>query len=204
MSSFLPIDKYAKTVVIPVSIKDGKIEYYGDGEMPKLDDVTIADLIVPAYAFKDRDKLQELSEEKTELILKSGTQLLVQISTGSVNKLNKQYLAHLEDVNNDYVKNTAGIAGARFVEIELIDDLLIILRGTKKSTLSRCKCIIPVLNNQKANSLNHAYTLISQEFEKHRISHSGNVFKDIYYKKDEKDKDDKWLPIDSFRDEFES
>ena len=97
------------------------------------------------------------------------------------------------------MQDTAGLAGTRFVEIELIDDLLIILRGTKKATLSRCKCTIPILNNQEANSLNHAYTLISQEFEKHRISHSGNVFKDIYYKKD-----DKWQPIDSFRDSLES
>lgn len=199
MSSFLPIDKYAKTVVIPVSIKDGRIEYYGGGEMPALNDVTLADLIVPAHTFKDQSRLKEFTEEKTELILKSGTQLLVQISTGSFNKLDKQYLVHLEYVNDTYVKNTAGIAGARFVEIELSDDLKITLRGTKRATLSRCKCKIPILNNVDAKSLNHAYTLISQEFEAHRISHSGNVFKDIYYKKD-----DKWLPIDSFRDALES
>jgi len=199
MSSILLIDKYSKTVVIPVSIKDGKIEYYGGGEIPKLNDVTIADLIVPAHAFKDQSKLKPFSEETKELILKSGERLLVQISTDSGNKLGKQYHAHLEYVRETYLHDTTGLAGARFVEIKLIDDLLIILRGTKKSTLSRCKCIIPVLNNQEANSLNHAYTLISQEFEKHRISHNGNVFKDIYYKKDKK-----WLPIDSFRDALES
>ncbi len=199
MNSFLPIDKYAKTVVIPVSIKDGQIKYSGEGKMPKLDDVTLADLIVPAHAFKDQSRLKKFTEEKTELILKSGTQLLVQISTGSVNKLDKQYLAHLEYINDIYVKNTAGIAGARFVEIELSDDLKITLRGTKRSILNRCQCKIPILNNMDAKSLNHAYTLISQEFEQHRMSHSGNVFKDIYYKKD-----DKWLPIDSFRDALES
>ena len=199
--SSLPIDKYAKTVVIPVSIKDGKIEYYGDGEMPKLHDVTIADLIVPAYAFKDRSELQELSEEKTELILIKGTQLLVQIAVKRANSLDKRLLSHLEFTRETYqpLKDIKGLNNAEFVEIELSDDLKIMLRGTKKATLNRCQCTIPILNNQKANSLNHAYTLISQKFEKHRISHSGNVFKDIYYKKDAK-----WLPIDSFRDALES
>ncbi|BCG63905.1 MAG: hypothetical protein methR_P1651 [Methyloprofundus sp.] len=202
MSSFLPIDKDAKTVVIPVSIKDGKIEYYGEGEMPKMHDVSIADLIVPGHAFKDRSRLKEFMEEKTELILKSGERLLVQIAVKRENSLDKHFLTYFESVREMFqaLKDIRGLTNPEFVEIELLDDLKITLRGTKKATLSRCKCKIPILNNVEAYSLNHAYTLISQEFEKHRISHSGNVFKDIYYKKD----DNKWLPIDSFRDALES
>lgn len=201
MSSFLPIDKYAKKVVIRITMKDGKIEYFGEGSMPEIREGTFAELIVPACAIMDQRRVNEFSEEKKELILNRGTRLLVQIAVRRENSLDNHFLHYFEHTHKTHqpLKDIRGLTDAEFVEIKLLDDLKITLRGTKKATLSRCKCKIPILNNVEAYSLNHAYTLISQEFEKHRISHSGNVFKDIYYKKD-----DKWLPIDSFRDALES
>mgnify|MGYP000285246194 CR=1 FL=1 len=201
MSSFLPTDKYAKTVVIPVSIKNGNVEYRGEGNMPEMPDDTFAELIVPAYAIKDQRLLNELSKEKKEKILNRGTRLLVQIAVRRENSLDKHFSHHFEYTRETFqpLKDIRGLIDPEFVEIELLDDLIITLRGTKKATLNRCYCTIPVLDNIEAYSLNHAYTLISQEFEKHRISHSGNVFKDIYYN----DKD-MWLPIANLRDALES
>lgn len=45
------------------------------------------------------------------------------------------------------------------------------------------KCDIPALG-KVANSLNHAYSLISEAYEIERISHIGNVFKKVYYRDD--------------------
>jgi len=201
MSSFLPIDKHAKTAIIRVIIKDGRVERFGDGGMPEMREGTVAELIVPVHAFKDSRLLNEFSEEKKKLILDKGTRLLVQIAVRRENSINKHFLQYFEHTRETLhpLKDIRGLTDPEFVEIELLDDLILTLRGTKKAILNRCDCRIPILDNLRAYSLNHAYTLISQEFEKHRISHSGNVFKDIYYN----DKD-MWLPIANLRDALES
>ena len=45
------------------------------------------------------------------------------------------------------------------------------------------------------NILNHALTLLSQTYEKHRISNTGNVYARIFYQ----DKDECWYPLDDLR-----
>lgn len=53
------------------------------------------------------------------------------------------------------------------------------LRGTSKPRLLDCRCHIPALQNQErhqADSLNEAYTRISEVFEPTRRSHTGNIF----------------------------
>lgn len=194
MSDFLPIDKLEKTVVIPVSIKNGKIEYFYGGNLPEIKDVT-AHLVVPAYAIKDKAKLKIFSSEREELILKTGETLLVEVKI-EPQLLDKKHLDYLSFVDSTYEHRRHSLGYC--IEINLIDDLLIILRGTKKAKLKSCKCFIPFLKDE-AHSLNHAYTIISQEFEKQRISHSGNVFKDMYYLKNKN-----WTSIDVLRQKSES
>ncbi|NOQ63965.1 MAG: hypothetical protein GQ582_05585 [Methyloprofundus sp.] len=201
MSSFLPIDKHAKTAVIRVIMKNGRFEYYGEEEMPEIREGTLAELTVPCSAFENPRKLRIFSEERKEFILKKETTLLVQIAVRRNNSLDKRFLTYFESTRETLqpLKDMGDLTDPEFVEIKLLDNLIITLRGTKKATLNRCYCIIPILNNQQAYSLNHAYTVISEAFEKHRISHSGNVFKDVYYKENSK-----WLPIASLRDALES
>lgn len=52
---------------------------------------------------------------------------------------------------------------------------------------------LPCLEDAKAMSLNHAYTLISSHFKTNRISHSGNVFLRGHWH----DKSSKWKSWDS-------
>ena len=59
----------------------------------------------------------------------------------------------------------------------------------------KCKCNIPALEKD-ASSLNHAYTLLSREFEPDRISHGGNVFLNCYYY----DEDNFWRNLDDKRE----
>lgn len=193
MSGFLPTDKSKKTVVIPVLIKNGKIQRLDGNELPEIKDVK-AKLIVPADAIKDKKKVKALSDEKDISILKSGSILLAQV-TIKPPMVSEQQLSYINDVRDKYrgYKNLTGC----LVEIELITNLSMTIRGTKKAKLIGCECYIPFLN-VNAYSLNHAYTLISQEFEKWRISHSGNVFEGMYYLKD-----DKWTCIGELRENIE-
>ena len=55
------------------------------------------------------------------------------------------------------------------------------LKGSKLGRLGPVKCIIPSLKEPRAESLNHAYRLVSEAFEPERISHAGNVFKKVVY-----------------------
>ena len=50
----------------------------------------------------------------------------------------------------------------------------------------------------QAHSLNHACTLLSERFEKHRISHTLNVYKHVFYREEHKAAP-QWLPIDVLR-----
>ena len=68
-----------------------------------------------------------------------------------------------------------------FVTIELQDVLYLELRGTKPPTLSETACKIPALGNKEARSVNHACTLLSEAIEQHRISHTTNVFRTVYF-----------------------
>jgi len=44
-------------------------------------------------------------------------------------------------------------------------------------------------------SLNHAYTLLSELFETNRQSHTGNIYKQVFYK----ESDEQWYPLDKLR-----
>ena len=65
------------------------------------------------------------------------------------------------------------------------------------ASLKSCKISIPFLKKE-AISLNHAYSILSEAFEKSRRAHSGNVFNKIYYKRN-----DRWNPLDILRKTFE-
>ena len=60
---------YKKTVVIPVRIINGRLEWFYKGKMPEFKDEVIADLIVPHYAIKDKEMLSKLSDERVVEIL---------------------------------------------------------------------------------------------------------------------------------------
>jgi hypothetical protein len=47
---------------------------------------------------------------------------------------------------------------------------------------------VPALNNKEARSVNHACTLLSEAIEQHRISHTTNVFKTVYFLRQKPDR----------------
>jgi hypothetical protein len=50
-------------------------------------------------------------------------------------------------------------------------------------------------NDKVVDSLNYAFTCLSEEYEPWRKSHTGNIYDRIFYK----EKNDKWYPIDVLR-----
>jgi Domain of unknown function (DUF4263) len=82
--------------------------------------------------------------------------------------------------------------GNPFVELVLKNNLEL-----KRNTgnLQDCACFIPSLK-QEAKSVNHAATLISENFEVARKSHTKDVFREAYFH----DTDNIWKPLDKWRE----
>jgi len=188
-------DPLAKTVSIPVKIENGEVTCFYGGKLPVIDTI-IGQLIVPAYSVKDKSFLEKVSTENKHDFFPMGTVFLVQLFVKNWNMLDLKSINYLKDVRLKY--NVQDLCPGYFAEIELTNPLQILLRGTKKAILYSCSCKIPFLNKD-AKSINHAYSLISIEFEKDRISHTGNVFQKVYYQ----ESDMKWYPLDNKRNQLE-
>lgn len=179
-----------KTVVIPIRINENRMEYFYGGPLPAFKNGTIGDLIVPIDSVLELDKFQKIQIETTRTILEKNCRLLVNVQPDS-----------LADARLFRPKERSLLKGleGEFVEIVLKDNLKLKLRGTKKAKLMPCACYVPALN-EKANSINHAYSIVSVAFEKSRRSHTGNVFHKVFYWSKEKE----WRPLDDLRDKCEA
>lgn len=179
-----------KTIVIPIKINKNGMEYFYGGPLPAFKDGAIGDLIVPINSVLELDKFQKIQSESVKTILEKNCRLLVNVQPGSLTDtrlFRPQHGALLK-----------GLVG-KFVEIILKEDLKLKLRGTKRAKLMPCACDIPVLN-KKAHSVNHAYSIVSGEFEKSRISHTGNVFQMVFYGNEKEG----WRPLDHLRGKYEA
>ena len=175
-----------KTVRIPVRIRaHGRIDYFYGGSLPKMREGTIGDLVVPERSIIEKSEVCRLQQDQVVQFLPAGSVVKLAVNGSHAPAELKQ---HLEDVA------TLGIKKPHTVPVVLDKKALALrLRGTKPATLGRVTCWIPSLET-RAQSLNHAYRLISEQFEPRRISHSGNVFELGYC-----EHSDRWVSLDALR-----
>jgi hypothetical protein len=201
MKSWPIPDRFEKKVVIPVHIKNGKIEFFYGGKLPEFNNDVIGDLVVPAYCVKDQEILKILTLEKDIEILPKDSNLLVRLYIDDKDSFEPEKKGHFKKFRDHFLKTECGfksLMGDVFVEILLKGALVLNLKGTKIASLQNCEVSIPVLEKE-AISLNHAYSILSWAYEKSRRAHTGNVFKKIYFKGK-----DRWLPLENLRNAFES
>ena len=68
--------------------------------------------------------------------------------------------------------------------------------GPKAVGLQSTRISLPeVVSDKPVNSLNHAFTKLSETYEPWRISHTGNVYQRFLYK----EKDGRWYPLELLR-----
>ena len=180
----MDIDSLLKTVKIPVRIVNGKVNYYYGGELPSIGNGAVGELIIQEYDVEDNNFLSVCQYEEKIEILKQGTILMFAVNTNSTPEKLKPYAKWIK--TRDYKSYL-------YVEAELLTPLKLLIRGSKKSNLLEANCLIPCLNIT-ASSLNNALTIISQEFEPERKSHTGNVFDKCYYQDGQL-----WNPLEDLR-----
>jgi hypothetical protein len=143
-------------IEIPVVIKNRKVEFLY-GVLPKLKEKIIGSLRIPDYGFQNPKDLERFSRMETVEILPAETTLHAPM---------KLRQSALDDVSDK--------------EIILKEPLRLKFRGTKKPVLMDCPCKLPSLG-VTVKSINHAYAHLSEKFEPHRRSHTGNVFQKVLY-----------------------
>jgi len=81
---FVP-EKDKKTVRILVRItKDGKVFKYDNSPLPKVQDGTLGDLVLPAYGLVDEAKRQQLETESSVELLPTNSHVFVGLNLGAM------------------------------------------------------------------------------------------------------------------------
>jgi len=179
----MPPESSSRSVHIPVQKRGSTFEFLYGRSLPEIRDRTKVYLIVPLDSLSPEDRAA-FEKLHTEPLLPKGTRLLVLV----------QATVFADELLIPSSEAFAIPVDGAFVEVELQEDLTILLRGTKPPILSSCPCYIPRLDIQ-ARSLNHAYSLISERYEPHRASHTGNVFQKVF----RRSADGTWEPLEALR-----
>lgn len=180
----MDIDSLSKTVKIPVRIVNGKVNYYYGGELPSIKSGAIGDLVIKEYDVEDNNFLLVSQYEERIEILKQNTILMFAVN---INSIPEKLWSHVNQLETRDHKNYL------FVKAKLLTPLELLIRGSKKFNLLEADCYITCLEKE-ASSLNNALTIISQEFEPERKSHTGNVFDKCYYQNGQQ-----WNPLEDLR-----
>ena len=191
-------DPYEKKVVIPVRIRNGVVESYYAGKLPALEENAVGELVLPFNALKDRTLVGPLGNHLDVPFLPRWTRLFAGLNPSEA----------LPAVGARYNEDVWPTGFRGFAEIVLLEALELRLRGSKRAMLKPCKCRIPALGRQawcdgKAESVNHAYTVLSEKFEPQRVSHTGNVFDRVFYRSADVKGRRVWEPLRTLRDRIE-
>lgn len=166
-------DRFARTVRLFVKYNGGQWLLDSGRPLPEIREGALGELILSPYAIVDEEACRALTQERRVPFFEKGSSLWVCVdSVGVPEKLRSAVKGLPSWPPQDRTV---------FVEIVLKEDLYLILRPNKDARLDDCVCSIPSLPTAEAKSVNHAYTLVSTAFEPKRRSHSGNVFRKVYY-----------------------
>ncbi len=140
---------------------------------------TLADIVVPEYAFEKADELQRFNLEDTVTVLPAESLLFAMMSPHhgmGGPRIGIPSAAHTRPQD--------GLENANLVAFAIREDLKLHLRGTKLAQLEPCECELEGFPEDLAvTSINQAYTRLSERYEPTRKSHSGNVFTKVFFMK---------------------
>ncbi|SFH38256.1 hypothetical protein SAMN05216299_109115 [Nitrosospira sp. Nsp14] len=197
-------------VTVPVRRVGTKWEFFYGGDVP-VHEGTIGNLVIPIAQIMDKAFLKMVSDETVVKILDEGTKLLVALSDRGAGmryvRVGRPWPdVPIENMPPGTTRFEQIVIGPPNISIprqrELVakkmgGGLWIRLKGLERSELECSTVHVPEeVSHKDAVSLNHALTLLSQHYETHRISHTGNVYERVFYQEE----NNKWYPIGHLRE----
>lgn len=195
-------------VSVPVKLIDGRWELLYGGSTG-IREGTYGELRVPMSSIEDQEIRRRLAQTVTVQVLEEGAELLVALT-------DREYLRQQD---SHYVLDPSILSpadrpegctrleririGGRSPRTRHLGDgqggLWIRQRGVDRTDLICSGIRMPEgFEPVEANSLNHACTLLSERYEQHRISHTVNVYKHVFYCEPNAP-DSRWHPLDNLR-----
>ena len=183
----------SKIVNIPAKIENEHVVLRIKKPVSITDEETHINISVPIHNIMDQN-IKHYKGRQVKLISKNEV-LLVGINYRITSDEKTKYLDSI--IENYNIRNIGRFKYEKlyFVEIIAQHELSLTFTGFKKAKLNNCQIKIPFLK-ENATSVNHAYSLISAHFEKHRKSHTGNVFKVVFAKHNNQG----WNSLNYYRD----
>jgi hypothetical protein len=185
----------SKRVVIPVVWREGRLEPFYGGELPKFRDGWVMDLVTEEDALENKGEINRFNIEHEVMILQKEATLYAVISMRlwDAKKMPAPPVVDLD---------TIPLIPAESILVPFIikQDLKLHLRGTRPAELLPCRCEVGLKDINDPESVNQAYTRLSEYYEPWRRAHTGNVFDKVYFQ----DKPGVASPLRVLRDEKEA
>ena len=190
-NSFFDPDWTAK-VTVPVKRVGERWEFFYGGDVP-VKEGTVADLTVNTGDITDDKFIKRVTQEAKVRILPEGAELCVALSDRSppskgrlgnwpekypialppgTTRIERIWLGPPKNKNTEPQIKLEGVADAE----EKQGGLWLKVKGLDRCELHGSTVLLPqVFDPAHAVSLNHAFTMLSERYETHRLSHTGNV-----------------------------
>jgi len=196
---------------IPVKLVDGQWEFFYGGAVP-VRNGAIGDLIVDRDAVEDKEFLARLKRNSDHKILNEGTELMVALTIRPQVALDPGYKKLLVSMTANDLGDYSVIRSpeTQFLRIWIgpalikqrtlfqdeVGGVWLRIQGTQPKSIFSSSVILPDgLSTAPLDSLNHAFTRLSEIYEPWRKSHTGNIYERILYR----EKNLKWYPLDVLR-----
>lgn len=170
----------SKTVRIPIRVVGNQITYFYSGKPLHLQDGAIGDLVIDEDAVGPRLR-SLLQRESIATMFPAKTILWVNVQPDPDQPIAAEYGELLQRLHD-----AKPLTPGPFAPVYLQQPLCMLLRGTKLGELLPCSILAPWRGDApeqpaEVRSLNQAYTRISELYERHRRSHTGNVFEKVHF-----------------------
>ncbi|MGO4916560.1 hypothetical protein [Pseudogemmobacter sp. W21_MBD1_M6] len=202
---------------LPVKYVDGVWESAYGGVIPVSPDAKAA-LILDRSSISDPLFLERMETKNRYKVLEQGTELRVMLSIKEKSKIEKPFADHLINGNDmrsklsplcfdgwspvflHLVRVTLG--KPHYAQMRTYDEeyggLWLMTHGPQAIGLqSTSICLPEPFSDSPVQSLNHAYTKLSETYEPWRLSHTGNIYTRVLYQ----EKNERWYPLDLLRNE---
>lgn len=207
-------DIYTKTPIrIPVKLVDGQWEYFYGGGLHVCNGA-VGDLVIDKRAIEDKKFLALLKQTSEYKILGVGTDLRVALTikpTSDIDdslrkcliqmnaqELSADYFHSVRSADTQFVKVSIGEPTPRQKKMRPEDNggIWLRLQGTQTKDISTSRVIVPApVSEYPLESLNHAFTRLSEKYEPWRKSHTGNIYDRVLYQ----EKNGRWYPLNVLR-----
>lgn len=203
-SNYFDPDWTAK-VTVPVKRVGERWEFFYGGDVP-VREGTLGELTLCANQISDERFRQRVSQEFVVKILEEGAPLLFALSDRSrggarIGTWPDIAQSSVPAGTTRFERVTLGPCKPKSAQPELdgireTGGLWLKLKGLERSELTGSTVIMPQgFEPAAATSLNHALTLLSQVYETHRISNTGNVYTRVFYQ----ERNNRWYPLNDLR-----